>query len=133
MGKGYYTREEAARLWPVSYPLIEEKIGKGELPEVYEEGQRLIPAEVLNAFILGLPIPKISKPAESAVSSEPDGWSQGLSLYPWQQEALDWWREHKYQGVIEAVTGTGKTRLALAAAEYQLRHGGRVVVVIPMH
>jgi hypothetical protein len=42
--------------------------------------------------------------------------SKGLSLYPWQREALEWWGKRGHRGVIEAVTGAGKTRVALEAA-----------------
>jgi RNA polymerase primary sigma factor len=38
-----------------------------------------------------------------------------LSLYRWQQEALGIWESHHHRGMIEAVTGSGKTRLAFAA------------------
>jgi superfamily II DNA or RNA helicase len=57
--------------------------------------------------------------------------SDVLSLYPWQREALEWWRSTGYCGVVEAVTGAGKTRLALAAAAEQLRNGLPVVVIVP--
>lgn len=34
-------------------------------------------------------------------------------------------------GVVEAVTGAGKTRLALAAIEAEMRRGGRAVAIVP--
>jgi len=81
-----------------------------------------------------LPLPALPDLASLPLSIKAFRWqdrSEDLSLYPWQQEALHWWREHKYQGVVEAVTGAGKTRLALAAAEEQLRRGKPVVVLVP--
>ena len=54
-----------------------------------------------------------------------------LELYPWQLEALEWWRAHRSRGVVEAVTGAGKTRLALAAIAEQLDAGGPVVILVP--
>ena len=42
-------------------------------------------------------------------------------LYPWQTKALAAWKKNQCQGMVEAVTGSGKTRLALAAW-HQLRH-----------
>lgn len=54
-----------------------------------------------------------------------------LALYPWQREALDWWRTRGHRGVVEAVTGAGKTRLAVAAIERQIRRGEPTVVVVP--
>jgi len=53
------------------------------------------------------------KPAESPKAH--DGGAADLSLYPWQAKALNEWEKHHCQGMIEAVTGSGKTRLALAA------------------
>ncbi len=57
--------------------------------------------------------------------------SEKLHLYPWQREALAEWEDNGNTGVVEAVTGAGKTRLAIAAAERQLRAGGRVAIVVP--
>lgn len=66
--------------------------------------------------------PRVAPPA--------DPWSSRLDLYPWQQRALRAWLQHDGRGVIEAVTGTGKTRLAVAAIEMQLRQGGRAAVLV---
>jgi superfamily II DNA or RNA helicase len=52
-------------------------------------------------------------------------------LYPWQRRALASWEAAGRKGVVEAVTGGGKTRLALAVAAVQLDVGGRVAVVVP--
>ncbi len=54
-----------------------------------------------------------------------------LTLYEWQREALEEWENKGHQGIIEAVTGAGKTRVAIAAAERQLRRGGKVAIVVP--
>lgn len=51
-------------------------------------------------------------------------------LWPWQSAALLAWSQ-TCQGVIEAVTGTGKTRVALAAIATVLAQGGRVLVLVP--
>jgi RNA polymerase primary sigma factor len=53
-----------------------------------------------------------------------------LALYPWQQRALDAWAASGYRGVIEAVTGAGKTRVAIAAIAIQLAAGGRAAVLV---
>ena len=42
-----------------------------------------------------------------------------MSLYPWQESCLKWWFSNHGRGMVQAATGAGKTRLALAAA-YQL-------------
>lgn len=38
-----------------------------------------------------------------------------MKLYAWQKDCLRKWEEENHQGIISAVTGSGKTRLALAA------------------
>ncbi|MFU8841460.1 MAG: DEAD/DEAH box helicase [Nitriliruptoraceae bacterium] len=53
-----------------------------------------------------------------------------LELRTWQAEALAAWST-TCRGVVEAVTGTGKTRLAIAAVRTVLDAGGRVLVLVP--
>lgn len=55
----------------------------------------------------------------------------GPELYRWQVEALDAWRRRGGRGVVEAVTGTGKTMVGIAAARAELAQGGQVVVLVP--
>lgn len=55
----------------------------------------------------------------------------GARLYPWQEEALAAWRRQGRRGVVEAVTGAGKTMVGVAAALEQLHLGGQVVVLVP--
>lgn len=57
--------------------------------------------------------------------------SAGAQLYPWQQAALEAWREHGNRGVIEAVTGSGKTRIAVVAIDEHVRAGGSAAVIVP--
>ncbi len=52
-------------------------------------------------------------------------------LYTWQREALDAWRQRGCRGVVEAVTGTGKTLLGVAAAGDELVAGGQVAILVP--
>lgn len=52
-------------------------------------------------------------------------------LYTWQAEALAAWHRRGRKGVVEAVTGTGKTRLGVVAAQESLDAGGQVVVLVP--
>jgi superfamily II DNA or RNA helicase len=54
-----------------------------------------------------------------------------LGLYSWQVEALESWESHGGRGVVEAVTGTGKTMVGLAAALDELARRGQVVVLVP--
>jgi len=53
-----------------------------------------------------------------------------LALRDWQAEALAVWSAAG-RGVVEAVTGAGKTRLALAAVRLVVERGGGVLVLVP--
>lgn len=54
-----------------------------------------------------------------------------IPLRPWQREALECWRRAGHRGVIEAVTGTGKTFVGIAAAVDEVRDGGKALVIVP--
>src|SRR6187549_2467802 len=54
-----------------------------------------------------------------------------IELYRWQLDALVDWLRCGRRGVIEAVTGSGKTDVAIAAAADALRRGRFVLVVVP--
>jgi len=54
-----------------------------------------------------------------------------FALYTWQRAALDAWRTNGHRGIIDAVTGAGKTRLAIAAIAEHTDLGGKVVVLVP--
>lgn len=53
-----------------------------------------------------------------------------LELRPWQASALAAWSAPG-RGVVEAVTGSGKTRLALAAVRLVVERGGTALVLVP--
>lgn len=55
----------------------------------------------------------------------------GTKLYEWQRDALAAWADRGRRGVVEAVTGTGKTMLGIAAAAEELANRGQVVVLVP--
>ncbi|MGH9122870.1 MAG: DEAD/DEAH box helicase, partial [Acidimicrobiales bacterium] len=77
-------------------------------------------------------VPQVEVPAwmapEPALSVSP---VDHLGLYPWQLDALDTWRRCGHRGVVEAVTGTGKTMVGVAAALAELGRGGQVLVLVP--
>lgn len=56
---------------------------------------------------------------------------QGPSLRSWQVEALDSWEYNSSRGVVEAITGTGKSMVAIAAIHQTLRQGGNCLVIVP--
>ena len=55
----------------------------------------------------------------------------GLGLRAWQVDAFATWVERGCRGVVEAITGAGKTRLAIAAVRAALARGGRALVLVP--
>jgi superfamily II DNA or RNA helicase len=57
--------------------------------------------------------------------------STDRELYRWQLDALVSWLQCGRRGVIEAVTGSGKTDVAIAAAADALRRGRFVLIVVP--
>jgi len=57
--------------------------------------------------------------------------SEDRDLYRWQLDALVSWLRCGRRGVIEAVTGSGKTDVAIAAASDALRRGRFVLVLVP--
>lgn len=74
--------------------------------------------------------PAVPVPPRPAIVDPADPL-RGLSLRDWQVAAFAAWAAAGCRGVVEAVTGTGKTRLALAAVRACLARGGRVLVVVP--
>ncbi|MGH9077136.1 MAG: DEAD/DEAH box helicase [Acidimicrobiales bacterium] len=54
-----------------------------------------------------------------------------LGLYAWQADALAAWARAGRRGVVEAVTGTGKTMVGVAAALGELARRGQVLVLVP--
>ncbi|HEX5586502.1 MAG TPA: DEAD/DEAH box helicase, partial [Acidimicrobiia bacterium] len=61
----------------------------------------------------------------------PTSIGSSRTLYRWQHDALVSWLRCGRRGVIEAVTGSGKTDVAIAAAADALRRGRFVLVVVP--
>ncbi len=57
--------------------------------------------------------------------------SEQHQLYRWQLDALVSWLRCGRRGVVEAVTGSGKTDVAIAATVDALRRGRFVLVVVP--
>jgi superfamily II DNA or RNA helicase len=68
-------------------------------------------------------------PAGPAVA--PDRPLDGLDLREWQVAAFADWVSAGCQGVVEAITGSGKTRLAIAAVRVAVSRGGVALVLVP--
>ena len=71
------------------------------------------------------PIRKVRKlRSVPTLDSAPD------TLWEWQKKALRAWRDADRQGIVEAVTGTGKTRVGLAAIRQHLKAEKTPVLVL---
>ncbi|WP_157171817.1 DEAD/DEAH box helicase family protein [Nocardia higoensis] len=70
-------------------------------------------------------------PARFGSGSAPQSASPREALGAWQRQALSAWQEHHHRGVVEAVDGSGKTALGVAAAAEALEAGHPVLVVVP--
>ncbi len=81
--------------------------------------------------LVGMPSAGEGTPTAPAPLPEGAGWPKALDLYAWQRRALDGWASHGHRGVVEAVTGAGKTRLALAAIASEMTRGGKAVAIVP--
>jgi len=58
-------------------------------------------------------------------------WDPKFELYDWQKRALNQWQIDSYRGIVEAVTGSGKTRMAIAAMDAFLKLGLKVLIIVP--
>lgn len=74
-------------------------------------------------------VPTPVAPAPAAALN-PAAWPP-ISLYDWQRQALDAWEAEGRRGIVEAVTGTGKTRVGMMAIREALATGGFVHVLVP--
>lgn len=54
-----------------------------------------------------------------------------LNLYRWQSDAIDAWRKQDCRGVVEAVTGAGKSLIGIQVARDHIQRGGSVLIVVP--
>jgi RNA polymerase primary sigma factor len=74
--------------------------------------------------------PDAEEPASQVASSRTAAFDRSR-LYAWQRDALAGWAEAQHRGVVEAVTGSGKTMLGVAAAADELGRRGQVLVIVP--
>ena len=56
---------------------------------------------------------------------------EGISLFDWQREAIISWQKQNRCGMVQAVTGAGKTRVGIAAISEAVADGLRAVVLVP--
>jgi superfamily II DNA or RNA helicase len=60
-----------------------------------------------------------------------DGSYRGHAMWDWQKRAIQKWEDNHYSGVVEAITGTGKSLVGIAAIHGVTKVGGRALVVVP--
>ncbi|MGY1653318.1 DEAD/DEAH box helicase family protein [Geodermatophilus sp. SYSU D01119] len=68
--------------------------------------------------------------AEATTFSRPRGYV-GMDPRAWQREALAAWQARGRRGVIEAVTGTGKTAVGVLAAAAAVARDEKVLILVP--
>lgn len=68
---------------------------------------------------------------EDSGRNEPWRPGSGSRLWSWQRDALSAWKKAGHIGVVQAVTGTGKTMVGIAAIALGLKAGLRCVVLVP--
>jgi superfamily II DNA or RNA helicase len=104
-------------------------VRQSEIPNRREKGWTLTERRKQD---LGL----VAKPAEPR-HREPERQRLFDRLYGWQKQAVCAWEARRHRGIVEAVTGSGKTMVALAAwerlkSEEKLLHTLIVVPTIPL-
>lgn len=121
-------------------PKKPKKKSDSEASEPTEEELALLAARVAEIFGDDAPnidpaliarFVKTNPPPRVAIDPVVTGSHNPLGLYAWQLEALDQWKLRESRGIVDAVTGAGKTRLAVAAIAEHLAEGGVSVVLVP--
>ena len=56
-----------------------------------------------------------------------------MKLYAWQEKCLRNWENNEYRGIVNVITGAGKTMVALAAMDMLLSKFPdlRIKIVVP--
>jgi superfamily II DNA or RNA helicase len=93
--------------------------------ELFESAPDEDEEAMLARFIKSDTSPRVVPPTIVATEDNP------FALYDWQREALDQWKLRESKGIVDAVTGAGKTRLAVAAVAEHVASGGAAVVLVP--
>ncbi|RZT63897.1 type III restriction/modification enzyme restriction subunit [Microcella alkaliphila] len=56
---------------------------------------------------------------------------RGRPLRAWQKRAYGMWEDNKYQGVVKAITGSGKSLVGVAAVHTTWQHAGKSLILVP--
>ena len=96
-------------------------------PKVFKQNDRIPPK--WNALITWEQ--KITLEAKTDINGFDTSLYKGCPARVWQKEALIKWKQKGYRGVIEAVTGTGKTKVGIIAAADAIALGNDVLILVP--
>lgn len=115
------------------FSMVKEQLKKLKCKFTNVSGEKAI-VEVLPFYVhdvyryfknLGLPIVDVNNIfAEKQLLFKPE--LKGISLRPYQEEALNKWIENQYRGIIALPTGSGKSLIAIAAIT---RNPARTMIV----
>ncbi len=72
----------------------------------------------------------IFRPPIDTPEPEPEAPIAGVNLRPYQEQALNAWKEQGYKGILAMATGTGKTKTAIEALQRFLDKAERGLAVI---
>lgn len=119
--EGRVASKQAAfdRLWANK----DDNVTVKELPEAIESGlSELSPGTVDNK-------PALEMFFNEEGGAQPPAETDTRELWDHQQAAIEWWREHDYQGLFAMATGSGKTLTALRALRLDADTRLTVIVV----
>lgn len=116
LGLEGYTRSDVNRVLYSLRPALDQRDGR-DGPEWFSSTSSLAPGM------------RASPPVGS--SSRPPAHDELPKLHAWQARALAAWRAAGSHGIVEAVTGAGKTRVALEALIEDIAAGMAGVVIVP--
>ena len=90
-----------------------------------------LPLWRLTSYASGLIIDLLQNSESSYSSSINLKYYHGHTPRTWQIEAFQAWKARGYRGIIEAVTGTGKTLVGVLAAADAVERGLDVLIIVP--
>jgi RNA polymerase primary sigma factor len=93
-------------------------------PKFFEKGFETLPTWKVNLSALQIPELTVSKTLDLV-------YYKGHQPRAWQSEAIQSWINAGRRGVVEAVTGTGKTTVGIIAAADAIARGLRVLILVP--
>lgn len=99
--------------------------------EVYDlSGEALEKIKKLSPSERPRPPKSIPRPPIDIPEPEPTGPVATTNLRPYQEQALNAWKEQGYKGILAMATGTGKTKTAIEALQRFLNKAERGLAVI---